>query len=85
MCVACFDRGGIFCPFCFVNDGTLTPEIVVNRTLFCMILVACVVYIGHGIFHPVEVLPFLPESVSASEILSSQTDKPQKIGGAPLS
>ena len=45
-----------------------------------------VVYLGHGIFHPVEYHFFVFSSIQClEEVLSSQIEEPQKQIGAPLS
>ena len=62
--------------------GLLNQKIVgIGSFFFCMILV---VYLGHGMFHPVTVLFFLPIRFGG-EVLSSQIEEPQKKTGAPLS
>ena len=62
---ACYDRGSTFRLKCFLNDGTglLNPKSseVVGFFLLHMILV---VYLGHGIFHPVYVVVALSFSKS---------------------
>ena len=52
-----------------------------NYALFFVMMIL-VVYLGHGIFHPVAVQSF---KLVFGEVTSSQTGEPLKKHGAPLS
>ena len=52
---SCYDRGMTFRLKWFLNDGDSSPKIFGNRPFFCVLFV---VYLGHGIFHPVVVFRF---------------------------
>ena len=67
--------------------GLLNPKSSEIGHLFCM---SFMVYLGHGILHPVTVLNFLQISICGlRKVLrnasSSEIDNPQGKSGAPLS